>query len=333
MPSSPSFSDSSSSSYSMLQPVSSVHRREGAFPPSSASTDPGSESFIDNERGASEKRLLVPKSERSNSGDVPHVTIISEPPPPPSPILESAAEENENNDGDLHLRQPTRSYHRREQGEVINVLSDGDEDSNENWVSVSRVSSPSSQHDRSTSDSDLNPVNANGANGNVGIDRESLKTPSEAPSPPPKSFRNSLTTGLKRFSSRSLPRTPSISSGSRRSSSVMSKRFSTGSTNLGSTGSGGVDVNRTPSPSLYSAPLPLHTNGAHGQAQTKRVRQKTVMQWPSAMFCNEIHTGGKRKMSSSERCAIYAQKINELYMHDCGLTEWVVEMRFRGMFS
>ena len=69
----------------------------------------------------------------------------------------------------------------------------------------------------------------------------------------------------------------------------------------------------------------------HGvMKSTMRKRQKTVVQWPSAMFCNEIHaTNGKKKLSSGEKCAIYAQKINELYMYDCGLTEWVVEMKFR----
>jgi hypothetical protein len=29
---------------------------------------------------------------------------------------------------------------------------------------------------------------------------------------------------------------------------------------------------------------------------------------------------------------LYAQKINELYVHDCGLSEWVLETRFRGAF-
>lgn len=328
MPSSPSFSDSSSSSYSMLQPASSIHRREGAFPPSSS--DPGSES-IDSERDSAEKQTTVPAPERSDSEDVPQVTVISEPPSLPSPILESAAEEGGDNVDGLQPR--TSRHHCEQQGENEN---DGDEeDSNENWVSVSRVSSPSPHYDRLTSlDSNNNSVSVSAdanTNGAV-VDRELSKTPSEAPSPPPKSFRNSLTTGLKRLSSRSLPRTPSISSGSRRSSSVMSKRFSTGSANVG--GGSGVEINQAPSPSASSAPL--HTPGGQGQAQAKPVRRKIVAQWPSAMYCNEIHAGsggnGKKRMSTSERCAIYAQKINELYTYDCGLTEWVLEMRFRGAF-
>ena len=70
----------------------------------------------------------------------------------------------------------------------------------------------------------------------------------------------------------------------------------------------------------------------HGVVKsTMRKRQKAVVQWPSAMFCNEIHaTNGRKKLTSGEKCVIYAQKINELYMYDCGLTQWVVEMRCRG---
>lgn len=55
-------------------------------------------------------------------------------------------------------------------------------------------------------------------------------------------------------------------------------------------------------------------------------RQKIVSPWPSAMSCSEL--AGKR--SAQERCVIYAQKINELYMYDCGLSDWIVEARFRG---
>ncbi|KXN87932.1 hypothetical protein AN958_07942 [Leucoagaricus sp. SymC.cos] len=290
MPSSPSFSESSSSSYSVVQP-SSVHRREGAFPPSSSDSV---NSERERRRGVTTGKLeaddATPISEIPDAeGTVPKVTIISEPPPPPSPILEEPSVEHEEDTESL------RPQHRREHAnDQISVMSDND-DLNENWVAISRVSSPSSHHDRSTS-LDLH---------HNGSDRESSRTPSEvAPSPPPKSFRNSLTTGLKRFSSRSLPRTPSISSGGSRRSSVMSKRFSTGST--------------------------IHGHGrAHPQMKSAR-RRKMVVQWPSAMFCNEIHAVGKKKLSSSERCSIYARKINELYMYDCGLTEWVMETKYRG---
>jgi len=57
------------------------------------------------------------------------------------------------------------------------------------------------------------------------------------------------------------------------------------------------------------------------------------MKWPSAMVCQEVHGSGKKKLTSAERCSIYAQKINELYIYDSGLTDWVLEMKFRGKFA
>ncbi|GLB33524.1 hypothetical protein LshimejAT787_0104080 [Lyophyllum shimeji] len=114
----------------------------------------------------------------------------------------------------------------------------------------------------------------------------------EAPSPPPKSFRNSLTTNFKRLSS-SLPRTPSLSSKSRRSSG------------------GTYYSSRTPSPSIMVSPPP--------------VRQKIKHQYPPAMFYAEITT----RKTSLERCMLYAQKINELYMYDSGLGDWTIETKMR----
>ncbi|KAG6832886.1 hypothetical protein H0H92_004770 [Tricholoma furcatifolium] len=113
----------------------------------------------------------------------------------------------------------------------------------------------------------------------------------DTPSPPPKSFRNSLTTNLKRLSS-SLPRTPSISSKSRRSS-------------------GGTYYSRTPSPPMHSSSPPA--------------RQKIISQYPPAMFYAEIST----RKTPLERCSLYAQKINELYNYDSGLGDWTIETSFR----
>ncbi|KAG5352531.1 hypothetical protein C0989_001844 [Termitomyces sp. Mn162] len=114
----------------------------------------------------------------------------------------------------------------------------------------------------------------------------------ETPSPPPKSFRNSLTTNLKRLSS-SLPRTSSLSSKSRRSSDTYYS-------------------SRTPSPPMQSIPLPPP-------------RPKIISSSPPAMFCTEIST----KRTSLERCMLYAQKINELYMYDSGLSDWTIEAKQR----
>lgn len=115
----------------------------------------------------------------------------------------------------------------------------------------------------------------------------------ETPSPPPKSFRNSLTTNLKRLST-SLPRTSSLSSKSRRSSDAYYS-------------------SRTPSPAMQSIPLPPP-------------RPKIISSSPPAMFCTEIST----KKTSLERCMVYAQKINELYMYDSGLSDWTIEAKQRG---
>jgi hypothetical protein len=43
------------------------------------------------------------------------------------------------------------------------------------------------------------------------------------------------------------------------------------------------------------------------------------------MYCHEVQS----QRSAQERCFIYAQKINELYICDCGLSDWVVEATFR----
>lgn len=116
----------------------------------------------------------------------------------------------------------------------------------------------------------------------------------DAPSPPPKSFRNSLTNNFKRFSS--LPRTPSHSSRSGRVSSEHSSR------------------SPSPSPHRPFAPLPA--------------AQKSKSTNPAALFCHEVYS----QNTTMQRCVIYAAKINELYTHDCGLSEWVVETKARGLF-
>ena len=121
---------------------------------------------------------------------------------------------------------------------------------------------------------------------------------SDAPSPPPKSFRNSLTVNLKRLS---LPRTASLSSKSARS-----RRWSGGNTHHSS---------RTSSPSIHRVSPPL-------------LVPKIKSTNPAALFCHEVHS----QRTTSERCVIYATKINELHLYDCGLSEWVVNMKSRGLF-
>ena len=122
----------------------------------------------------------------------------------------------------------------------------------------------------------------------------SLENNGDAPSPPPKSFKNSLTNNLKRFST--LPGTPSRSLRSGRVSSEHSSR--------------------SPSPSFHhpSAPLPAS--------------QKIKSTNPAALFCHEVYS----QNTTMQRCVIYAAKINELYIHDCGLSEWVIETKSHGSF-
>lgn len=312
-----------------------MHRREGAFPSTCASSDAISDSRIDGVRDSTETPSnVILKPEVSSNGDVPQGMTASDL-PSPSPVLEAAAEDVVNNDALPH--QSVQSNRSQDHGEMTDKPVDGDdEDSSENWVSVSRELSPSCS-DMSTPGTN---VNVDEKDNNAGINRELSDSPSEAPSLPPKNFRNSLTTGLKRFSTRSLPRTPSVSSGSRRSPSVISKRFSNQSENQASFGSGGLDL---PSPSIRSAPLSphpassdLHASSAgvdvYKRQQARAVRRRVVRQWPSAMNCNELHGRGN-KLTSSEKCAIYRRKINELYMYDCGLSGWVEEMKFRGKSS
>lgn len=156
-------------------------------------------------------------------------------------------------------------------------------DSGHSWVDVERELSPSPEGQTSA------PL----AHSRHGSSPTSPLMSLEAPSPPPKSLRNSLTTNLKRFSS--LPRTPSLSSKSNNRSS-----------------SGTSYSSRTPSPSIH------HVIRPH--------RPKIRSRDPAALFCHEVFS----QRTPMERCVIYATKINQLYIHDCGLSDWVTEMKNRG---
>ncbi|KAK2466459.1 hypothetical protein APHAL10511_002101 [Amanita phalloides] len=115
---------------------------------------------------------------------------------------------------------------------------------------------------------------------------------------PPKSFRNSITNGLKRLSS--ISRSPSLSSRS-------PKRTSIGTT----------QSSRTPSPPYpYQDPM--------GAVRPRRAKIVTLN--PAALFCHEVYT----TKSTAERCSIYIQKINELYNCDTGLMDWLDDAKNRG---
>jgi hypothetical protein len=190
------------------------------------------------------------------------------------------------------------------------------EQPNEEWTHISRdlTASPSPSSEEHVSKSH-DRVSWESSSASVSHSQEGA-------TPNSKTRAQSLGAGLKRFAS--LPRTPSPSS--RRSSSSLVRTSSTSGRSQGSPGG-------------RTAPLPPsswnpNANYSHsephaslGPRQMPR-RRKIVSRNPPALSSADI---GLRK-SALERCSLYAQKINELYMHDCGLSEWVVEARFRGEF-
>jgi len=128
--------------------------------------------------------------------------------------------------------------------------------------------------------------------------------PNVLPPLPAKNERQSLdlrvrsALSIKRFSS--LPRPPSRASLSRLS--IASKRSS-----------------RTPLPSLVSHP------GTRVLPPVEKVRSAC----PPAMHFADVIV----KKSALDRSLGYAQKINELYIYDSGLGDWVVETRHKGKVS
>ncbi|KAJ4472204.1 hypothetical protein J3R30DRAFT_3798841, partial [Lentinula aciculospora] len=145
-------------------------------------------------------------------------------------------------------------------------------------ASISRSSSVSPALPRSESPSILSQPDS----------RSSSLSP--APSPPPKSFRHSITTGLKKMS---LPRSPSAKSLSRTSHDRERSSHED------------EQVTRP-----YIKPLqPIR-------------RKRKIDPNPAAMFCSEVSA----RRNAGERCTLYAQKINELSMYDCGLAEWMENM-------
>ncbi|KAF8803811.1 hypothetical protein BYT27DRAFT_7144427 [Phlegmacium glaucopus] len=257
--------------------LSSVHRREGAFSaePASDSTTPLNDSNMENKGTVLDTVLdtadippvtttkplndsnMETTAEALDTADVPSVTVIE--PPPRSNTLPADIDHHKFSEWLKSNPALLKPLENERKGGLA------DETCHKQKLSESpeRCMSPESGHG------------------------------TEAPSPPPKSFRNSLTTNIKRLS---LSRTASLSSKSGR-------RWS-GGTHYSS---------RTPSPSLHRvSPTP----------RFKKIRSTN----PAALFCHEVNS----QRTTSERCLIYATKINELYAYDCGLSEWVVNMKSRG---
>lgn len=90
------------------------------------------------------------------------------------------------------------------------------------------------------------------------------------------------------------------------------KRFSSLPRPPSATSGGSSYGPRTPSPSsVPSLPIPA---------------SKIKTSWPAAMQCGDII--GRR--TTLDRCAGYAQKINELYLCDCGLADWLMDVKYKG---
>lgn len=277
-----------------LQSPLSSHRREGAFPSSPLVRSPDSLPRSTPSLRSAQIELEVNEAGRLSpidDNDVPDVTIEEEAAEAAedSACAAPAAEQGQASREEDSLKASTSttssSYSRKSRGSMK-----GDRSS---WISAgslglerTRTPSPQSNYGRHGISLEDTGISPKGLSRSLSL---SPRSSNNAPSPPPKSFRNSLTTGLKRFSTLSAK-------SARRSSS------STHETN---------ESLRTPSPP--------------GTTHTKNVHRKILDYNPPAMFCHEVY----QQRTTAERCAIYVAKINELYIYDCGLSDWVIEMKYR----
>lgn len=250
---------------SQLHASKSIHRREGAFSPSASVS---SESATPTETEVSPAPYHITPAIQ----EAPDVSIKEE-------VIDKSTS-GDNDVPDVTVIAPPPRF------DSLRAGLDMDRDESDTWVNISRDLTPSPE---GRAASEL--TRSSGSRS-----RSPPYTADGAPSPPPKSHRNSLiASGLKRFSS--LPRTPSSSTKSEKRQSMTSTQHSS----------------RTPSP---SPPM-----------RRSRPRPKIKSRNPAAMYCSEVLSN----RSARERCEAYAHKINELYMYDCGLGDWVVEARFRSM--
>ncbi|KAI0366383.1 hypothetical protein BV20DRAFT_1038358 [Pilatotrama ljubarskyi] len=294
--------DSDSSSYSQdnnndtessvkLVPASSVHRREGAFPPSTILSAPPGQLPVDSPRSRAETPVVVIEHDNQHEreqGQGLREAAEEETGVPPRDRKDSdrrSGLELRRESSWVSLSQEAGAQHSSPNGKSAVLPS----------VSVSRSassvsgasSSSSSSGSRSGSGSSHLPVPPP-KNARSGSDDDK-----HGASLAPSSFRATLT-NLKRFSS--LPRTPS------RSSRSSSKRSTSPSP--------GADVRRSVSP---SAPIRVEL--------PKRMvvpRPTMVSSWPPAMNVRDV----TMLRSARERAKAYAEKINELAMYDCGLRDW-----------
>lgn len=260
-----------------------VHRREGAFPPSKILSSPPGRQYVQSPQSSQPPSSF---DEESHADMPPRIRMEDR------PVV--VVEHDEPVEAAIAERRPALELHRES-----------------SWVSLGqqfakRHSSPNGKATLSASLSRSPSVSAASSSSSV----------SHLPSLPPKSIRNGsdderqnsnsnsslapsafkALTNLKRFSS--LPRPPSRSSKS-------SKRSSS------------PDPRRSLSPP--PPPLPPHIHVQSPPRRRVRPQPKYVHPWPPAMSCADVVV----LKGSRERAKGYAMKINELAMYDCGLRDWM----------
>lgn len=179
------------------------------------------------------------------------------------------------------------------------------------WVNLAREDipqavTPTSDEGAAVSgDSGRGPIKIFRSSSSRSPPKQSQEMGDGSPSSSPRQLRSTLGANLKRFSS--LPRTPSRRSEKRLSTSSRSSHTSSVST-----------VSTVPPP-VPEVPVVPPT------ALTPPPIQKIITPWPAAMFYSEVLA----KKTALERSLGYAAKINELYIHDCGLGEFLMDTRSR----
>jgi len=79
-------------------------------------------------------------------------------------------------------------------------------------------------------------------------------------------------------------------------------------------------------PSLTSGPHSVDSRSSRPPSLLSRARPKIRSHWPDAMWCKDIVA----KRGAVDRAMGYANKINELAMYDCGLSDWIAATKERG---
>jgi hypothetical protein len=267
-----------------------IHIREGAFPPSASSV--GSSRAVDIKR---KEKMDDLADVGATIDDVGLMNASDVPAPnmvePPHPSEETALEFKKDNSWVCVTAEEIRVRTAHSDEEV--------------GISIESPRGPMSLFRRAS----LNSRSPPKISKEVGDDG--------SPSSASRGLRTGLGANLKRFSS--LPRTPSRKSEKRLSTSSHSSYNSSVST---------VSTVPPPLPELpprlldHPSSLPEVPALSRAPPHVKKI----ISPWPDAMFYSDVLA----KKTALERSLGYAAKINELYIHDCGLGEFLLERRAVG---